>query len=67
MINKGWENSPQQIHEYFKAKAEEDSAYADHPALRTIAKYMNLIRQSSVALIRQRKDFEYPIDVLADF
>ena len=61
MINKGWENSPQQILEYFKAEAVDDPRYAGYPALRTIAKYMSRIRQGSVALTRQRKDFEYPI------
>ncbi len=62
MINKGWENSPQKIHEYFVHKSKVDpGGYVNYPAPRTIAKYMRLIRLGDVALKEQRRDFEYPL------
>lgn len=61
MINKGLGNHPKKIFEFFIQKAESDFRYIDYPASRTIGKYMERIRQGSVALIKERKEFEYPL------
>ena len=49
--------SPSKIHSYFR----DEPQYTKYPALRTIKKYMAVIREGKLALMGQRKDFVYPV------
>jgi len=65
MLNEGLRNSPSKILKRLKVEFEEEPSEEIKyvPTLRTLEKYMGLIRQGKMALIGQRVWFQWPRDV----